>query len=589
MGSKSYGLKKLFDQATFSVNEGEKIGIIGPNGAGKSTLFKIILKLEELDEGRLVQSNQLRMTHLAQEDFWEPGLTLEQYVSGMNRPIWEIQSYANQLGIDESHFSQVIASMSGGFRMRCKLLKLYAADSNLMLLDEPTNYLDMETLLLLEKFILNYKGALLLISHDREFLKRVTDHTMEVEAEQITKYSGSIEDYFEQKAMLQEHLEKQKVTQANKRKEILNFVSRFGAKATKAKQAQSKLKRLSKMQVIESKPILLKAQIRIPPPERVGKVAFSVNGLQLGYDHQAVLSQVNLEIMGGQKLAIVGNNGVGKSTLLKGIHGLLAPQAGNVEFGYQMKTSYYGQHVSEELDLKLTVIDELESAAGTRVNRQDVLDLAGSLLFSGEDVHKPIRILSGGEKARVSLGKILLSKSPILLLDEPTNHLDFYTVESLSQALSNYDGTVVFVCHDRSLVKQVATRIVEVRSGRAIDYPGAYDEYLWSLENGALSIQDKNIKNPLNKTPEGSSKIRVRKSKAVNTKQMQKRQRDIEKKMSQLEREIETKNKLLQQLNQKLIQENNAKLFKELTSTQESISRLESKWMTLSEQIESND
>ncbi|MCB0412792.1 MAG: ABC-F family ATP-binding cassette domain-containing protein [Bdellovibrionales bacterium] len=585
-GSKSYSMKNLFHQATFAINEGEKIGVIGPNGAGKSTLFKILLDKENLDEGTVVKSQGLHLSYLAQEDHWPEETTLESYLEGLYRPIWDVKAYAKELDIPEDFFEKPIKAMSGGYRMRAKLLRLYAESPNLMLLDEPTNYLDIETLLLLEKFILDYPGAMLLISHDREFLKRTTDHTLEVEAGEITKYSGSIEDYFEQKALLREHLEKQQLAQSAVRKEILNFVNRFGAKATKARQAQSRLKRLDKMQKIEVKPLPIRAQIKLPEPHRVGKMALEIENVQLGYGEVKVLEDVNLEIAGGQKMAIVGHNGAGKSTLLKGIQGILPTQAGNIQFGYEMNTAYYGQHVAEELDLNCSVLQELEESAGTHVRTQEVLDLAGGLLFSGDDVHKPIRVLSGGEKARVSLGKILLSKAPILLLDEPTNHLDFYTVEALAQALGRYKGTILFVSHDRSFVQQVATQIVEIDGGKATKYPGTYEEYIWSLEKGAL--KNRSLESEYDQEePKKNKSADISGEAKGNLKRLKKVQRDIEKQMNGVERKINDLNNDLLRLNDEMIKKNDPELFKQAHLTGEMIKELEIQWMQLSEKFES--
>jgi ATP-binding cassette subfamily F protein 3 len=487
-GSKAFGSKLLFDGASFAVNDGEHVGVIGPNGAGKTTLFRVLIGEETLDAGEIIRARGLKLGYLSQHDNWQEGETIESFIERDSAmPIWELKALGGGLGLDEEHYSRPMASFSGGYRMRAKLLKLIGQQPSLMLLDEPTNYLDLETLMVLEKFLQGYRGAFLLISHDREFLRRTTDHVIEVEGGDIIKYNGNIDDYFEQKEMLRTQLEARALSLQEKRKEILDFVARFGAKATKASQAQSRLKSLDKMETIEVKPLPVTARIRIPPPARTGKLVLNLRDAELGYGEKTVLSQVNVQLAAGDHLAVVGLNGAGKSTLLKAIAGRLDPKRGKVEYGYEATLAYYAQHVAEELDPNDTVIKALNRKAHPAVLPQDVLDLAGSLLFSGDDIQKPVRVLSGGERSRVALGQVLLQKASCLVLDEPTNHLDFQTVEALTQALQGFAGSIVVVSHDRSFIRRIGTKILEIHLGKANTYPGTYDEYVWSLEKGAYA------------------------------------------------------------------------------------------------------
>jgi ATP-binding cassette subfamily F protein 3 len=486
-GAKAYGSKHLFEDASFSINEGEHVGVIGPNGAGKTTLFKVLAELETMDEGKVIRARGMKLGYLAQHDTWNEGETVEEFVErGSTLPIWELKGLGRGLGLEEKHYSSAIASLSGGYRMRAKLLRLIGTEPNLMLLDEPTNYLDLETLLVLEKFLQGYTGAFLLISHDREFLRRTTDHILEVEAGDIVKYNGNIDDYFEQKEMLRTQLTARAMSLAEKKQEVLDFVARFGAKASKASQAQSRLKSLDRMETIEVKPVPVTAKIRIPPPARAGKTVLTMDGVILGYGEKTILSGVEMRLGAGDKLAVVGLNGAGKSTLLKAIAGRLPPKQGKIELGFEATLSFFNQFVAEELKAEDTVFQALERKAHTDVRPQEILDLAGSLLFSGDDVRKPVRVLSGGERSRVALGQVLLQKSSCLVLDEPTNHLDFQTVEALTQALVAYPGALVIVSHDRSFVRRIGTKILEIAGGRANLYPGSYDEYVWSVEKGAF-------------------------------------------------------------------------------------------------------
>lgn len=486
-GLKTFGTKLLFDQARFSVNEGEHVGVIGPNGAGKTTLFKIIVGLEALDSGELVKSQKLKLGYLEQESREPLDKSAEEHLADVSlTPIWELKQLGLELGLSERHFAVPFHELSGGYRMRMKLLSLIGQEPNLMLLDEPTNFLDLESIMALERFLQDYKGAFLLISHDREFLKRTTDHTLEVESGEITKFPGHIDDYFEQKAQVRQILEAQAANQEAKRKHLQDFIDRFGAKATKARQAQSRQKQLQKMEKIEIKDLPVRARIRIPPPSHTGKETMLIEDADLGYDSKKVISKLNLRLENGAHLGVVGFNGAGKSTLLKSLAGRLPLLTGERKLGYQVSLSYYAQHVAEDLNLESTVFESLESVAQKDISRQEILAIAGSLLFSDDALQKKIKVLSGGEKSRVALGQILLRRSPLLLMDEPTNHLDFDTVNALTEALRDYPGTVIVVSHDRSFIGRIATKILEIRDGKAEIYPGTYDDYLWSLEKGSL-------------------------------------------------------------------------------------------------------
>lgn len=489
-GNKHFGTKALFTDAQFAINEGEHVGVIGPNGAGKTTLFKILVGQAKLDSGELVKSHKLNIGYLEQEALEPLDMSAEAYLSETcTTPLWELKQLGRDLGLLEEHFTEPFHRLSGGYRMRMKLVSLIGREPNLMLLDEPTNFLDLESILALERFLQDYRGAFMLISHDREFLRRVTDHTLEIEQGEITKYPGTIDDYFEQKAQVRSILEAQAANQESKRKHLQDFIDRFGAKATKARQAQSRMKQLEKMEKIEIKDLPVRAHISIPAPISTGKEIMNVTDADLGYDGRAVISQCHLRLERGVHLGVVGFNGAGKSTLLKSLAGRLPLVGGEIQLGHNVSLSYYAQHVSEELLASDTVLESLQRAAAPHLPTQDILSVAGSLLFSGEAVHKKISVLSGGEKARVALGQILLQKSPLILLDEPTNHLDFDTVEALTTALKNYEGTIVVVSHDRSFIGRIATKILEIRDGRADIYPGSYDDYVWSLEKGALSTR----------------------------------------------------------------------------------------------------
>jgi ATP-binding cassette, subfamily F, member 3 len=554
--SKQYGSKILFDRAQFSVNDNEHIGVIGPNGAGKTTLFKVIAGEETLDSGEITKANQLRIGYLEQESDWTLDQIAETYlIEKCIKPIWDLKQIGKSIGLTEDHFQSSLTKLSGGYRMRMKLVYLIGLEPDLMLLDEPTNFLDLESIIALEKFLQDYKGAFLLISHDREFLRRTTEYTLEVESGEIIKFPGHIDDYFEQKAELRQLQLQQAANLDAKRKHMQDFVDRFRAKATKAKQAQSRMKQIEKMQTIEIKSLPIRSRITLPEPIQTGKEVVSLMNANLGYADKIILKNINLSFERGHRLGVVGYNGAGKSTLLKSIAGRIPMISGEKKLGHNVELSYFAQHLTEDLLLEDTVLDSLQRKAYKDTLAQEILNIAGSLLFSGDDIYKKVKVLSGGEKTRVALGQILLQKKPFLLMDEPTNHLDFDTVQALSEALTQFKGTLIVVSHDRSFINKVANKIIEIRDGFVEIYPGSYEDYLWSLENGALKERFA-LNEEIKKSFEGP--VVVSKEQKFNYKETQKKIsveiKELQRKILKTEEILFTLNKNVEDLNAKLLQ-----------------------------------
>ncbi len=587
-GHKAYGSKTLFEEASFAVNEGEHVGVIGPNGAGKTTLFKILIEEETLDSGQVIRSKRLRLGYLSQHDDWQEGETIETFVArGATLPLWELKSLGRSLGLDEELYERPIQSLSGGYRMRAKLLRLIGQEPSLMLLDEPTNYLDLETLMVLEKFLQAYQGAFLLISHDREFLRRTTDHVLEVESAEVTKFNGTIDDYFEQKEMLRAQLAARALSIEEKRKQVLDFVARFGAKATKASQAQSRLKSLDRMESIEVKPLPVTARIRIPAPARTGKLVLKLERVTLGYGERKILSDVDLMLGAGEHLGVVGLNGAGKSTLLKGLAGRLKPLSGRIETGYEVNLAFYNQHVAEDLDPNDTVFRSMERKAHSAVTPQEILDLAGSLLFSGDDVKKPVRVLSGGERSRVALGQVLLQKASCLILDEPTNHLDFQTVEALTQSLQGFQGALVVVSHDRSFIRRIGTKILEIQDGKAGTYPGTYDDYVWSIEKGAFATLSSATQEPGKTVTQAGTPKEASFNYKEARKALDRRVRQLDTTIGDLDKKLATQNKRLEELNAQIAQSPTRECIDEMGKLQKELENNELKWIAAAEERES--
>lgn len=479
--SKSFGPRRLFSGATVSLAEGQRVGFVGANGTGKTTLVRMILGQEGVDDGEVVFHPTARLGYLEQhEQFFPDERALDYLTRVSGREEWECAKGAAAFDLTPADLERSFGSFSGGYQMRLRLTAVFAREPNLLLLDEPTNYLDLQTVLLLENVLRAYRGALLLISHDREFLKNVCTHTLELEHGKFTLFAGNIEAYLAEKEQRLEDARRYNKKIEAQRAHLQRFVDRF--RASKSVQAMSKLKQIAKLDTIEIAHSLRTVQMHLPRPETVRKgTALTCRELSVGYGERTILKDVTFEIDRGQHVAIVGENGQGKTTLLKTLAGELPVQAGSYKWGYKLRVAYYAQHVPMMLPKYGSAGDYLRSVAGELLP-EDLLRMAGNFLFKKDDLDKPISILSGGERARLCLAGICLGRYDILVLDEPTNHLDFDTVEALAEALDEFPGTIFFVSHSRTFVAQLATMILEVGGGEVRRYPYPYDIYVHELK-----------------------------------------------------------------------------------------------------------
>ncbi len=480
--TKRYGHAPVLSGARASFAEGQKIGVIGRNGAGKSTLFRILVGEEEPDEGKIVRRPASRLGYLEQHAPYRPEETaigfLERY-SG--KPSWECAKMASRFAVKNELHATPISGLSEGYRMRVRLAGMMLRDPDFLLMDEPTNYLDLHTLLLLERFLETFRGGWLIISHDREFLKRTCTETVEVERGKLTQYPGGIEAYLEYKEKRLEQAENENRKIDARKRHLQTFVDRFRYKASKASQAQSKLKQIARLHSIEIAHPMSGVEIRIPTEKIKKGVAVRMEELSIGYPGKVVAKDVTLDVERGRHVAILGDNGAGKTTLLRTLAGSLAPLGGAYRWGQDLAVAYYGQAVFDAMDPHDRVDAYLARMAAPGVTTEDVLEMAGNFLFRDKEIEKRVENLSGGERARLCLAGLLLSKSTVFLLDEPTNHLDFETVEALGLALREHPGTVLFVSHNRTFVNLVATAVLEVKDGAVRNFPGTYEEYVWRL------------------------------------------------------------------------------------------------------------
>lgn len=477
--SKSYGEQILLDNAEATINDNTKVGFIGKNGAGKSTLLRILLGEEELDRGEVIRSSSLRLGYLRQHDpFLPEESALDFLMRDSNQPDWKCGEVAGEFELKGSYLHGPISKLSGGWQTRVKLAALLLHEPNLLMLDEPTNFLDVRTQILLEHFLKNHRSACLIVSHDRAFLNATCTHTLDLSRGKLTMFPGKVDAFLEFQKEKREHDMRSNEAIMSKRRHLEEFIAKNKARAATATLARSKSKQLERLELTEIEGAEATANIRAPKVEpRKGNAVRCID-LAIGYPDRQVASDIHLEIEHGSRAAIVGDNGQGKTTFLRTIVDSLSPLAGEVKWGHGCNIGVYAQHVYTSLPENRTVLDYLHSQAAPGKKDQEILDLAGALLFKGAMVNKRIPVLSGGERARLCLAGLLLSKHNILILDEPGNHLDVDTVEALAEALIEYEGTVIFTSHDRHFMKRVANCIIEVRDGRVVNHSGQYDVYL---------------------------------------------------------------------------------------------------------------
>jgi ATP-binding cassette subfamily F protein 3 len=513
--TKAFGGRTLFRGASLQVNRGDRIGLVGPNGAGKSTLFSLILGEAAPDEGRVALERGVTLGYLPQESAPAGAETVLDLASAITPEFaaaravvmrheaggavepdrleaamqvfeehdgWRVGAKARQmlsgLAFRQQDFDRRADSMSGGWIMRAHLARLLVQEPDLLLLDEPTNHLDLESLGWFQEHLKEYPGAILMISHDREFLNQLVGSIVEIGREALHRYHGDYEDYLREKAAREaQHL----AAYENQQREIAHlqeFVNRFRAKASKASQAQSKLKALERMERIEAPASAQRSiNFRFPQPPRSGRRVIHLAGVSFAYGENRVYDGLDFEVERGARLVLVGPNGAGKSTLLKLLAGVLTPQAGVRELGHNTRAGYFAQHRVEMLNGRQTVV-EAALDAPQPVPEQTARTVLGSFLFRGDDVFKPVSVLSGGEKSRLALVKLLLDPPNLLLMDEPTTHLDMGSIDALIGALSQYEGTLVFISHDVHFIRAMATGVLHVNAGTLTPYAGNYDYYL---------------------------------------------------------------------------------------------------------------
>ena len=501
----------MFEEASLSITEGERIGLVGPNGAGKTTLIKILLGQESSDEGDIAVIRGTRVGFLPQETAPAGDETVLEVATGVlpgsghdehhmvdGQMLAKAKRILAGLSFRESDYDRPSKELSGGWVMRAHLARLLADEPDLLMLDEPTNHLDLETLIWFQDYLLYYPGALMVISHDREFLNRLCTHTVEIRRSKLNRYTGNYDSYLVQCAANEQTALATQKSQQRRIDQLQEFVDRFGAKNTKATQAQSKLKQIERIREEmtdipdNNGPTMA---MTFPQPQRSGQKVITLDDIHFAYGTNRIYEGIETRIERGERIVLVGPNGAGKSTLLKLLAGAITAQSGTRELGHNVRVGYYAQYRLDMLDASRTVLDEALDTP-QRVTEQAVRTILGSFLFRGDDVFKKVKVLSGGEKSRLALVKLLLDPPNFLLMDEPTTHLDMPSIDALVGALKQYQGTLVFISHDVHFIRALANQVIHVRGGKLTRYPGDYQYYLdktAQTERGGLTAGDKVI------------------------------------------------------------------------------------------------
>ena len=527
--SKSFGDRVLLDNVTWQIDDRERVGLSGPNGAGKTTLLRMLAGLDEPDSGVVVKPTALTIGYLPQDGLTHSGRTLRQEAALAFRPLLEMRDEIAQLedrlghdeasqaeheamltryselqeafkrgegysidlkvtqvlrglGFSEADLDKPTETFSGGWQMRIALARLLLGRPGLLLLDEPTNHLDLDARNWLEDYLTAYPHAVILVSHDRFFLDAVVTRITEIGMRTLTDYVGNYSTYVRERDARMERLRQQKHEQDEELERMRAFINRFRYQATKAAQVQSRIKMLDKIVRIEVPPERKRVHFHFPQCQKSGRMVLELAHLRKAYGAQRVFNDVNLHIERGDRIALLGPNGAGKSTLMRMLTGVEAPDAGSRTEGHQVVMQYFAQDEASRLDPTLTVYQTLAGDSPIHMVPQ-IRTILGGFLFSGDDIEKPVRVLSGGERTRLAVARMLLRPANTLLLDEPTNHLDLDSKDVLLEALEDFGGTLIFVSHDRYFVDKLANKVIDIGGGGAIVYPGRYEEFLWSKKS----------------------------------------------------------------------------------------------------------
>ncbi len=597
--SKQFASRVLLKEASAHLRPGTRVGLVGPNGCGKTTMLRMIMGEQSPDKGTIRKRPRLRMGYLAQE--LEPllGKSILEATHRELYPEHEAKRILMGLGFTVQDFPRLVDNLSGGYRMRVALAHLLLSNPDVLLLDEPTNHLDKPTQRWFEEFLNESDMTLLVVSHDTQFLDRIATHIWEVRHHAIKEYRGNYTKFLQLKAEADAQLEASIARQEREVARVQSFIDRFRYQANKARQVQSRIKQLDKVKLIERQRDSRRVRFRFPQPAASGRQVLDVKGLAKSYGHKVVYSSLDLSIERGQRIAFVGENGAGKSTLLKMLAGVLAPDKGTRTVGHGVTLHYFAQHQAETLNPEHTILESLHEVA-QHAETNFLRGLAGAFLFSGDDQKKPIKALSGGERNRVALARMLVEPANTLLLDEPTNHLDPASVDVLTDALSDFPGTLIFISHDPTFLSRIATRIIEIEEGQARDYMGDYEYYLWKrakeLEEFTKQADEAERSEGASagaNTSKSSNGSEPTKGKAAERRELSKAQARLEKQVTRAEAEVAELEQCVRERDRELadptLYQDSIRwsaLHQEQAQLKQDLDRITAKWEGLSQELE---
>ena len=627
--------KYLFQEVNYKINSGDRISLVGANGTGKSSLLKIITGALPPESGKIIKQKNISIGYLPKENVTHMGKTLleeaksaltdivglqekekeitdelaqnevsdEKHEDLINQlgevhhRLEELDSYSASskvekiligLGFEEEDFVRLTDEFSGGWQMRIALAKILISQNDLLLMDEPTNHLDIDSLEWLINFLKNYRGAMIIVSHDKRFVNAVTKKTLEVYLGKFNTFNGDYDAYLKFKEERDKQAVDQYIVQQKKIKETEKFIERFRYKATKAKQVQSRIKQLEKINLVEQPEMQDEIIVRFPAPPSSGKISFELKSLYKAYGQKEIFNNLDFQVVRGDKIAFVGPNGAGKSTLVKIISGAIEFNSGERILGHNTVISYYAQDVADNLDPALDILETLENVSENQTIGQ-LRALLGSFLFSGDDVFKKIGVLSGGEKSRVALAKILLTKSNLIILDEPTNHLDIASKQVLQKALQEFQGSLILVSHDIDFLTPIVNKVVEIRKGEIKLFSDGIEYYLSKREELLQQQGEEKIQSGSNELISKKEQKRidaeVRQKRYTATKHLIKEVKNVESKIESLEKKVK---ELELSLTNPEVYNNPLKardLTMEFNSSKSELEKCITEWEKLSEQL----
>jgi ATP-binding cassette subfamily F protein 3 len=623
----------LFENINFRINSGDKISLVGANGTGKSSLLKIINGDLQPESGKISRQKNISIGYLPQENIThkdksllnealsaltdivdlrnkeseitnalsrnisdEEKIDLVNQLGEVHHRLEELDSYTAEskvkkillgLGFYEEDFNRLTNEFSGGWQMRIALAKILISQNDLLLMDEPTNHLDIDSLEWLVNFLKNYRGALLIVSHDRHFINEITNKTLEIYLNKFYKYNGNYDAYLKYKEERDALAENQFIQQQRKIKETERFIERFRYKATKAKQVQSRIKQLEKISLIELPENKSDINIKFPEPPASGKLNIELDSISKSFGQKKIFEKINFQVNRGDKIAFVGANGTGKTTLAKIIAGEIDFDSGKRIIGHNTVISYYAQDTADSLNPDLDILETVENISKEKTIGQ-LRSLLGAFLFSGDDVFKKIEVLSGGEKSRVALAKILLTKSNFIILDEPTNHLDISSKEVLLKALQNFSGSLILVSHDIDFLKPLVNKVIEIKKGQIKEYLGGIEFYLQKREQAleqAEQITKSREKDASNRKDQKRLEAELRQKRYNATKDISRKIQNLEQKIDELEIKEDELKEILSDSNIYNDHEKAAEKTTEYNNVQIELEKCLIEWENLSKQL----